>query len=66
MRAKLNLLAAAAVTTSVLGDVLADVASVVVETVAAGGSRLGSPGGGSGLVGGETAVVGSSWEYCQL
>lgn len=66
MRARLNILAAAAVTASVLGDVLADIASVVVETVTGGGSRLGSPGGGSGLVGGESAVAGSSCDDCQL
>ena len=62
MRAKLNLLAAAAVTTSVLGDVLADVASVVVKTIAASDSRLWSPGGRGELIGCEASIAdGGSW-----
>ena len=48
-----------------LGDVLANVSSVVFETVAAGSSRLGSPGGRGGLVSSE-AAAGSRCKRCQL
>jgi hypothetical protein len=61
----LNSLATATVVASVLGDVLANVASVILETVAAGSSRLGSPGGRGGFVSSE-AAAGSRCKRCQL
>jgi len=63
LRTGLNSLeTAATVVTSVLGDVLANVASVVLETVTARGGRRRSP----GLVGRETAVTGGRCKECQL
>lgn len=53
-----DLLAAPSIV-SVLGNVLAKVASLVTV---GGGGRVGGPGGGgSGSVGSETAVVGGRW-----
>lgn len=62
MRVRLNLLATATVVASVLGDVLANVAGVILETVAARGGRRWSP----GLVRRETAVTGGRCNNCQL
>lgn len=54
MRVRLNSLATATVIASVLGDVLANVASVILEAVAARVGRLRSP----GLVGREATFAG--------
>jgi len=63
LRIRLNsLVTAIASVSSVLGYVLADVASVVVKTIAASDSRLWSPGGRGELIGCEASIAdGGSW-----
>jgi hypothetical protein len=62
-----SLATATVVASSVLGNVLADVASIVVETVAASGVALGGPSSvRDGIVSGETAIASGRCEGCQF